>query len=192
MIQFTLQISSFPKYFKKNERVIEKYGAVFEGLKHYSFSRYYNSFLLLKRFLFMSLLVYCYNFKVIQVSSLTFLSILNSFFLIFFKPIEDKLELCKKISAEVSMSQTLTMTTVLAIDSDIQYFGYEARENIGWCCTTFISFILVVQIFLDAIQQWKFLLNKFKFLKKIFMKIKSMFSSSVDSLPRTSPNVFEP
>ncbi|CAD8129077.1 unnamed protein product [Paramecium sonneborni] len=120
-IYFVIALSQMKKYALNNKAIQTKYGSIFDGIKIKQFSKYLNTILLIKKLIFMILLIFAYEFPIFQTVSITFLSISMSLFYILFNPLEDKLEYFKQLFSEVTQVQ-------------LGYFPYEIQEYFGWAC----------------------------------------------------------
>ncbi|CAD8111020.1 unnamed protein product [Paramecium primaurelia] len=170
-IYFIIQLSEMKEYSIKCCSVKQKYGSVFEGLNKKSISKYYNSILLIKKLVFMIILVFTYDFPIFQVCSITLLSVLMGLFIIIFKPLEDRYEYIKQLSCEISIIFTLFFLIILAFNNELKFFTYETQQGTGWVCVFFMTTLLCIQLIIDTIQQWKFLYKKFRFIRKVVKAI---------------------
>ncbi|CAD8205213.1 unnamed protein product [Paramecium octaurelia] len=188
-IYFVIKISQMKKYALNNQEIQAKYGSIFDGIKKNQFSKYLNAILLIKKLIFMLLLIFAYEFPTFQTISIMLLSISTSLFYIFFNPIEDKLEYFKQLYSEVSISCTLLSITILTCDFELAYFTYEIRQYFGWCCIFSMTSILSIQLGIDGFQQWRFIFQKYKQVRKIAQLILGVFQNN-RQVPATS-NIFQ-
>ncbi|CAD8206541.1 unnamed protein product [Paramecium pentaurelia] len=166
-IYYIIQISEMNKYAIKSTSVKQKYGSVFEGLQHKPISKYFNSILLIKKLIFMIILVFAYEFPPFQVCSITLLSVLMSLFIIIFKPLDDFSEYIKQLSCEISITFTLIFIIFLTINNELQFLTYEIEQKVGWVCIFFMTSLLCIQLVVDTIQQWKFLYKRYKQIRNL-------------------------
>ncbi|CAD8093998.1 unnamed protein product [Paramecium sonneborni] len=174
-IYFVIMISQMKKYSLNSKQIQTKYGSVFEGIIINQFSKYFNALLLIKKLIFMVLLIFSYEFPTLQACSITFLSISTTLFQILFCPLKDKIEYFKQLLCEVSVTLTLLGLTILTYDFELEYFQYKTRQYIGWGCIFFMTSILFIQLVIDSFQQWKFLYYKYKQIRKIAQSIFRIF-----------------
>ncbi|CAD8205816.1 unnamed protein product [Paramecium pentaurelia] len=177
-IYFVIKLSQMKKYAFNNNVIQTKYGSIFDGIKITEFSKYLNAILLIKKLIFMLLLIFAYEFPIFQTVSITLLSTSMSLFYILFNPLEDKLEYFKQLFSEVSISFTLLSITILTCDFELLYFSYEIRQYFGWGCIFFMSSILCIQLGIDGFQQWKFLFKKYKQIKRLAQQILGVFQQN--------------
>ncbi|CAD8101265.1 unnamed protein product [Paramecium primaurelia] len=177
-IYFVIKLSQMKKYAFNNNVIQTKYGSIFDGIKINEFSKYLNAILLIKKLIFMLLLIFAYEFPIFQTVSITLLSTSMSLFYILFNPLEDKLEYFKQLFSEVSISFTLLSITILTCDFELLYFSYEIRQYFGWGCIFFMSSILCIQLGIDGFQQWKFLFKKYKQIKRLAQQILGVFQQN--------------
>ncbi|CAD8206688.1 unnamed protein product [Paramecium octaurelia] len=183
-IYFVIQISQMKKYSFNCIAIRTKYGSVFDGIKIHQFSQYLNALLLIKKFMFMFLLVFAYEFPAFQTVSITLLSIMMSLFLILFNPIEDKFEYYKQLVCEINICFTLLNITILTFDFELSYFTQMTRQSFGWGCIFFMTAILCIQLGVDGFQQWRFIFKKYKQIRKIADSILRLFSKNDQEAPK--------
>ncbi|CAD8178361.1 unnamed protein product [Paramecium octaurelia] len=176
-IYFVIRLSQMKKYALKNQEIQAKYGSIFDGIKKDQFSKYLNAILLIKKLIFMILLIFAYEFPTFQTISITLLSISVSLFYILFSPLEDRLEYFKQLFSEVSISCTLLNITILTCDFELTYFTYQIRQYFGWSCIFFMTLILFIQMGIDGFQQWRFIFQKYKQVRKIAKLILGAFKN---------------
>ncbi|CAD8118190.1 unnamed protein product [Paramecium sonneborni] len=172
-IYFVIQLSEMKLYSIKCRSIQQKYGSIFEGLKKQSISKYFNAILLIKKLIFMSILVFGYYFPPFQICSIVLLSASMSFFLIIFKPLEDFNEYIKQLSCEINITFTLIFLMFLTFDNELGFLTYNQQQNLGWICIFFMTSIICIQLVVDAIQQWKLLYKKYKKIRFFIDKILS-------------------
>ncbi|CAD8077820.1 unnamed protein product [Paramecium sonneborni] len=147
-----------------------KFLSLFEGIKYGNYCRYYYAISLAKKLLFMLILIFCYQQPYFQVLNLILLSIIEIIWLIHFQPLEDMNEYFKQISCEINKSIALFFISGLVLDQEAKIFSEDIRSIIGWICIGNISLILIIQLIIDAIQQWIFLIKKYKKFKRMVEK----------------------
>ncbi|CAD8129528.1 unnamed protein product [Paramecium sonneborni] len=128
-----------------------KFMSLFEGIKNDNYTKYFQAISLIKKLLFMLILIFCYQQPYFQVFNLVLLSILEIIWLILFKPLEDLNEFLKQISCEINKSITLFFISALVLDQEVKIFSENSRSIIGWICIGSISLILAIQLIIDAI-----------------------------------------
>ncbi|CAK94680.1 unnamed protein product (macronuclear) [Paramecium tetraurelia] len=166
----------------------QKYGSLSEGIKKDKYSKYFNAIVLAKKLLFMLILIFCYPSPFFQAINLTLLSSLQTIFLIFFKPLEDDKEYKKQLSCEINTASSLLLISSLVLDQELKIFSDDLRTKIGWFCIANISLIFVIQLIIDAIQQWIILIKKYRQLKRLVEKINQLFYSRIPQ--QTSHDIF--
>ncbi|CAD8127452.1 unnamed protein product [Paramecium sonneborni] len=147
-----------------------KYMSLFEGIKYGNYSKYFYSISLTKKFLFMLILIFCYEQPYFQVLNLILLSIIEILWLTLFQPLDDLNEFIKQTSCEINKSIALFLISGLVLDQEVKIFSENIRSIIGWICVGNISLILVIQLIIDAIQQWVFLIKKYKKFRRLVEK----------------------
>ncbi|CAD8104716.1 unnamed protein product [Paramecium primaurelia] len=147
-----------------------KFISLFEGIKNDYYSKYFYPISLAKKLIFMLILIFCYKQPYFQVINLILLSILEIIWLLLFKPLEDINEFLKQISCEINKSIALFFISGLVLDQEVKLFNENIRSTIGWICVGNISLILIIQLIIDAIQQWIFLIKKYKQFRRLVEK----------------------
>ncbi|CAD8107708.1 unnamed protein product [Paramecium sonneborni] len=173
---------------KKN---IEQFGSLFEGVKlrnHYQ--KIFNVALLVKKFLFMFVLIFFYEDPLSQTVNLLLLSLLSALYLYHLKPIKDQSEYNKQLSTETILCLIYLIIVILIVDEQIKKFDYNEQQNCGWICIALITLIIFIQLIIDIIQQWRMLLKKFASLRRFIDKISRMLNKMPES-SHPNPNVFE-
>ncbi|CAD8192950.1 unnamed protein product [Paramecium pentaurelia] len=161
----------------------KKYGSLIEGIKKDKYSKYFNAIILVKKLLFMQILIFCFPSPFLQSINLTLLSILQTLYLIFCKPLEDDKEFKKQLSCEINITSSLVLISSLVLDEELKIFSDDLRLKIGWFCIANISLIFVIQLIIDAIQQWTMLIKKYKYLKYLVEKINKFFQPRTKKQP---------
>ncbi|CAD8115156.1 unnamed protein product [Paramecium primaurelia] len=188
-IYYVIQLSQMQKYALNTKAIQAKYGSIFEGIKINQFSKYLNTIILMKKLIFMLLLIFAYEFPTFQTVSITLLSISMSIFYIFFNPLKDKLEYIKQLFSEISISFTLLNITILTCDFELVYFSYQIRQYLGWGCIFFMTSLLCIQLVIDGFQQWKFLFKKYKQIRRIAKTILGVFKKN--TIATAPSNIFQ-
>ncbi|CAD8107915.1 unnamed protein product [Paramecium sonneborni] len=165
-----------------------KYGSLLEGIKKDYYSKYFNAIILAKKLLFMLVLIFCYSSPFFQAINLTLLSALHTIFLILYKPLDDQKEYKKQLSCEINTTSSLILISSLVLDEEISIFSDEKRALIGWLCISNITLIFIIQLIMDAIQQWMLLIKKYIQLRKLIEKINLLFRSNPPQ--KTNHNIF--
>ncbi|CAD8198174.1 unnamed protein product [Paramecium octaurelia] len=179
-ITYISQLSNYSITQKINQ---QRYGSIFEGLNLNGYCKYTNAIILLKKLLFMFLLIFTYQDPLFQSINLAFLSLIQSLLIFYFKPFEDQNEYKKQFSCEINITITLFLISILIIDQDLHlnFFTEEDKINLGWCCIICISCILIIQLVIDIFQQWKLLIKKYRQIKRLIEKINKLFFSQSES-----------
>ncbi|CAK58729.1 unnamed protein product (macronuclear) [Paramecium tetraurelia] len=188
-IYFVIKVAQMKKCSVNSKAIQIKYGSIFEGVKINQFSKYFNAILLIKKLIFILLLIFAYDFPAFQSISITILSISFCLFYIRFQPLQDKLEQFKQLFCEISVSCTLFNITILSCDFELVWFTYEIRQYLGWGCIFCMTSILSVQLAIDGFQQWKFLFQKYKTIRKIAQFILQVLKKK--GQVRTSSTIFQ-
>ncbi|CAD8117483.1 unnamed protein product [Paramecium sonneborni] len=183
-----IKLSSQKQYAFINYQNNLKYGTLFEGIKKSNVSKYFNAILLTKKLLFMITLIFFYETPSFQIVNLIIFTILQSYFLLSFKPLTDYKEFVKQFSCELNIAITLFLLLIISLNEELRIFSEDIKSYLGWCCIGSITIIFVIQLILDAIQQLIFLLQKYKKLKKFFSNILKLFKPTL--LKETDHNVF--
>ncbi|CAD8151516.1 unnamed protein product [Paramecium pentaurelia] len=152
-----------------------KYMSLFEGIKNKMYSKYYNAISLIQKLSFILILIFGYQTPVYQTINLLILSILQIIYLFVFKPLDDCKEFIKQFSCEINKAIAILFILGLVFDQESKILSDDLRSIIGWICIGNISFILVIQIIIDAIQQWMLLIKKYKKLRRYAQKFYNFF-----------------
>ncbi|CAD8093214.1 unnamed protein product [Paramecium primaurelia] len=182
-IYVVTKISGGSQLSQKQLQNKQKYGSLIEGIKKDNYSKYFNAIILVKKLLFMKILIFCFSSPFLQSINLTLLSSLQTLYLIFCKPLEDDKEFKKQLSCEINTTSSLVLISSLVLDEELKIFSDDLRLNIGWFCIANISLIFVIQLIIDAIQQWTLLIKKYKQLKMLVEKINQLFHSHTPQQP---------
>ncbi|CAK94557.1 unnamed protein product (macronuclear) [Paramecium tetraurelia] len=170
---------------------IEKFGSIIEGIKlKNNYQKCFNVILLIKKLMFMIILVFCYEDPLSQTVNLFLLSLITALYLFHHKPIEDQNEYNKQLSTEISLCLTYVFLIILIINEQIKRLNIKEQSYIGWICIVFITSIIVIQLIIDLIQQWRMLLKKFATLRRFINKISNMFKKKAEEA-HPNQNVFE-
>ncbi|CAD8193166.1 unnamed protein product [Paramecium pentaurelia] len=175
----------------KQNNNIEKFGSIIEGIKiKNNYQKYFNVVLLVKKLMFMVILIFCYEDPLSQTVNLFLLSITTALYLFHHKPNEDKNEYIKQLSTEINLCLTYIFIIFLIVNDQIKKLNNKEQSYIGWICIVLITSIILIQLIIDLIQQWRMLLKKFATLRRFINKISNMFKKKAES---TTPdkNVFE-
>ncbi|KAM3132644.1 hypothetical protein pb186bvf_015316, partial [Paramecium bursaria] len=108
------------------------YGALYEGLHLTIISKYYNIYLLVKKLLFMEILILSYYQPFLQITLTTVLSLLQIIYLFVFEPFTDALETRKQLYSEIYIFFIQGSITILVIDDYLLLLNYNGRINVGY------------------------------------------------------------
>ncbi|CAD8048544.1 unnamed protein product [Paramecium sonneborni] len=164
---FSLMNKGVPTY--KLQQTKQNYGSLFEGLKlgKNSFNSYFNILIVIKKCFFMALLVFLYNFPVLQISFVSLLNLLQALFLFFKRPLEDQNEFIKQITCEIILWLTEILILVFSFNEQSQILNSTQIINIGWAIIGFLSLIIFAQLIIDCRQHFLFLDQKYQLLKHL-------------------------
>ncbi|CAD8052108.1 unnamed protein product [Paramecium sonneborni] len=145
----------------------QNYGSLYEGLKlnRNHFIYYFNLFIVIKKGLFMALLVFLYNTPTLQISLVSLLSLSQVLFLFLNKPLEDQNEHVKQIICEIILWLSEILILVISYNEQSQNLNFSSIINIGWSIIGFLSLIIFAQLIIDCKQHFKFLNQKYQLLK---------------------------
>ncbi|CAD8080922.1 unnamed protein product [Paramecium primaurelia] len=183
-----IKLSSQDKYAFANYQNNLKYGTLFEGIKKNNVGKYFNAILLIKKLFFMLTLIFCYEAPSVQIINLIIFTSVQAYFLLSFKPLTDSKEFIKQFSCELNITITLLLLLILSLNEQLRILTEDMKDYLGWGCIASITAILLIQLILDAIQQWIFLLQKYKKLKRFINNLLKLFKPTL--LKEIDHNIF--
>ncbi|CAD8148757.1 unnamed protein product [Paramecium pentaurelia] len=153
----------------KLQQTQQNYGSLFEGLRleRNRFNYYFNLFIVIKKALFIALLVFLYNTPCLQISLVSLLSLTQVLYLLLNRSLEDQNELIKQILSELILWLSEILILSFGFNEQSNIFNYSQMTNIGWIIIGFLSLIIFVQLIIDCKQHFQFLDEKYQLLKNL-------------------------
>ncbi|CAD8136694.1 unnamed protein product [Paramecium pentaurelia] len=163
----------------KLKKSVQNYGSLFEGLKleKNHIIHYFNLFLIIKKTIFMALLVFLYNTPCLQISIVSILSLSQALLLLYNQPLRDKNELIKQITCEFILWLSIILILIFGFNEQSTILNYYQITNIGWTIIGFLSLIILIQLMIDCKQHFQFLDQKYQLLKRLRVWYKYYFQN---------------